>query len=117
MKLDDIALIGVAGLGAWWLLSSDPSTPNWTFDEVSKANERLKQLGVRVIMLGDYASNSSPYVLIQRNVMNPGAQLKLVNDLATAVFTFRDRPREYYRALGSEWVHDITTESYVNQRG
>jgi hypothetical protein len=104
-----------AGIGIWALLSSNTERPNWTFDEVNAANDRLKQLGVKVIMLGPYEKTASPFVLLQRHALNP--PLQLLNDLATAVFTFSDRPREYYRAIGGEWIHDLTIESYVNQRG
>lgn len=103
------------GLGVLYLVwkgnetSPGQVTGGWTDSDIARAGTVLNQLGLKAIMLGRYENTSSPNVLLRANVLNAG-NITLLYDLATGVFTFSDRPREFYRAVGSDWIHDTTLE-------
>lgn len=106
-----LVLGGLALYAIWSGSKSSPGqvTGGWTEADIARSSAVLSQLGLKAIMLGRYESASSPNVLIKANLLD-AANIQLLADLATGVFTFTDRPREFYRAMGADWIHDTTLE-------
>lgn len=91
-----------------------PGQNVWSPEQKELAGKRAAAIGVKLIMLGRFESTSTPGELLRANAMNPHLAT-LVQDLATSAFTFLDRPKQFYRAMANEWIHDITLERYINQ--
>lgn len=118
MNLVNAALLGV---GIFALLKSGESRPVdvpgqtvWSTEQKALAGQKAQMIGVKLIMLGRFATASSPNVLLQVNTLNPQVAV-LITDLAVAVFAFFDRPKQFYRATGNTWTRDLSLERYIYQ--